>query len=87
MFLRESSQDLEEEERGGKPLVLLLLSSLRLDWSVLAVEVEVEVEGRRVALWRVSRGVMGFDCLPKVKGKWALTPSYISASSSSIFQY
>lgn len=83
MFLRESSQDLEEEEREGKPLVLLLLSSLRLDWSVLMVE----VEGRRVALWRVSRGVMGFDCLPKVKGKWALTPSYISASSSSIFQY
>lgn len=85
MFLRESSQDLEEEEREGKPLVLLLLSSLRLDWWVLAVA--VEVEGRRVALWRVSRGVMGFDCLPKVKGKWALTPSYISASSSSIFQY
>lgn len=83
MFLRESSQDLEEEEREGKPLVLLLLSSLRLDWSVLAVE----VEGRRVALWRVSRGVMGFDCLPKVEGKWALTPSYISASSSSIFHY
>ena len=69
--LRESNQALEEEENEGKPLLLS---------PPLAAAAEV-VE-RRVALWMDSRGVTGFDCLPKVKGKCALTPSYISASSS-----
>lgn len=80
-FFRESNQALEEEEREGKTLVSVLL------------EREFEEEeggclplvGRRVDLCRVSRGVWDLDCLPNDKGKLALIPSYISASSSSIF--
>ena len=64
---------MEEDEREGRSLVLVV------------EEDEVEgfpLEPRRVALWMSSRGVWDLDCLPNVRGNWALIPSYISASSS-----
>lgn len=72
---RESSQALEEEDIEGR-------SSGLVEDGFPAAAVVVLVAARRVALWMSSRGVWLLDCLPKVRGNWDLTPSYISASSS-----
>lgn len=66
-FRREVNQALEEEDREGRPWLLL---------SCRSVVVAAAVDGRRaVASWIDSSGVRGLDCLPNARGKCARKPS------------